>query len=53
MVKIGENHVCATRTQPVHNLYIRFAVNEQKQMVNGSHELTKSINQPLTSEVLV
>lgn len=53
MVNYGEISVCTMRTQPVHNLYIRFAVNEQKQKVNGSQTLTNCVNQSLTSEVLV
>ena len=53
MGNFAENHVCTTRTQAVHSVYVRFAVNEQKQKVNGSQKLTKGINHPLTSEVLV
>jgi len=53
MVNFGKNHVCTTRTQPVHNMYIRLAVNEHKQKVNGSRDLTICINQLFTSEVLV
>ncbi len=53
MVNLGENHACTTRTQPVHNPYAQFAVNEQKQTVNRSQKLTNGINQLLTSEVLV
>jgi hypothetical protein len=53
MVNSAGISVCTRRTQSVHNVYVRFAVNEQKQKVNGSQKLTKRINQSLTSEVLV
>lgn len=53
MVNLIKNTVCTTRTQLVHNPRIRFAVNKQKQMVNGSQTLTKQIGKLLTSEVLV
>ena len=53
MVNFGKDHVCTTRTQPVHNAYVQFDVNEQKQKVNGSRDLTICINQLFTSEVLV
>ncbi len=53
MVNSGKNRVCTMRTQPVHNVYVRFDVNEQKQKVNGSNDLTLCINQLFTSEVLI
>lgn len=53
MVNFDENGVCTTRTQSMHNPYIRFAVNEHKQKVNWPGELTICINQLSTSEVLL
>ena len=41
------------RTQHVHNAYVQFDVNEQKQKVNGSQDVTICINQLFTSEILV
>lgn len=52
MVNFAKNLLCATRAQPVHKVYAQNPINERKQIVKGSEDLSERVNLSVTSGVL-